>query len=159
MVMHRQALYPQPLNAVFDLGSFDIEGNAASDHHIREALHIGITGVDAADIFALAKHGDTVRNTQHLMQLMGYKDYGFTVRTHCTQYLKQLFGLLRSENCSGFIQNKYIRTAVQHLDYLKGLFLGYGHLVNFLIGVHHKAVLCAYIIYARFNILQLVLHA
>ena len=65
------------------------------------------------------------------------------VGLHVAQHGEELVGLLGGEHGGGLVQNEHIRAPVEHLDNLKGLLLGDGHVVDLLVWIHDEAVLVA----------------
>ena len=73
--------------------------------------------------FALAQHGDLVRNGQHLVQLVGDEDDGLAVGAHVAHDLEQAVRLLRGQNSGRLVEDQDLRPAEQDLDDLDGLLL------------------------------------
>ena len=78
----------------------------------------------------------------HLVRDYYYRLAGIA---HIAQNCKELIRLLRSENRSRFIEDQYIRAAIENLYDLNSLLLRNTHLVYMLIGIHVKAVSVAYL--------------
>ena len=91
-------------------------------------------------MLALAENGDAVGDGKHLVQLVCNNNNRFALVAHTTENVKQLFRLLRGKHGGGLIKNKYVRTAVEYLQYLYRLLLGNAHIVDLLVGIHYKAV-------------------
>ena len=77
------------------------------------------------------------------MELVGDDDDGLAVCLHGPQHVKELVGLLRSEDGGGLVQNQNLRPAVEDLHNLHRLLLGDGHIVDLLGRVDVEAVLLA----------------
>ena len=84
-------------------------------------------------MLALAKHRHAVAYRHNLVEFMGDDDNALAVLAHRTEHLEEFFGLLRSENCGGFVENENIRTAVKHLYDFDSLLFADRHIVNFLL--------------------------
>ena len=54
-----------------------------------------------------------------------------------------MVGFLGGEDGGGLVQNQNVRTAVEDLDDLYSLLFGDGHIVDFFVGVNHKAIFLA----------------
>ena len=122
------------------LGTGYVEADRPAHHHVGELLRVRLCGFDIAYVFALPQNGDSVGDLHYLVQLVGDYDYGLAVALHVAHHVEQALRLLRGEHGGGFVQYEYVRAAVKHLDYLKGLLFGDGHIVDFFIGIDLEPV-------------------
>ena len=109
-------------------------------HHVRQGLLIGVLGLHAADVRALAQHRHPVGHVQHLVELVGDDDQGLAVVLHVAHDGKQLVGLLGGQHGGGLVQDQDVGPAVQDLHDLHRLLLGHGHVIDLLIRVNVEAV-------------------
>ncbi len=109
-------------------------------HHVGHFLGIGVFGQHISHKAALIQDGHPVRQAFHLMHFVGDDDDGLAAIPHVPQDGKKLFRLLRGENGGGLVQDQNVRAPVEYLYDLHGLLLGDGHIIDFLVGVHVKAV-------------------
>ena len=133
----------QPLGEIHRVRPVDIQAHGPAHHHIGELLGIGLAGGHIADVQALAQHRHPVGNLHDLVELVGDDDDGLAVGLHIAHHVKEPLGLLGRQDGGGLVQNQNIGPAVEDLDDFDGLLLRDRHVVNFLIGVHDKAVLVA----------------
>ena len=135
-----QPAHDQPVLRILRLGAGDVQIHLLANHHLGQLRLVRLGGVDRADIFALAQHGNTVGQRQHLVQLVGDDQNRLAVVAHTAQHGKQLLRLLRRQHGGRLVQDQDIRTAVEHLDDLDRLLFGDGHLIDLFAGVNVKAV-------------------
>ncbi len=133
----------QPLHGLFVPGAVDVQGDGVAHHHIRESLGICLAGPHGADVLALAKDRHLVGKGHDLMELVGNDDNGFSVGLHGPEDIEELVRLLGGEDGGGLVQNQNAGSPVEDLDDFHRLFLGDGHVVDFLAGVDVEAVLFA----------------
>ena len=122
------------------LAAVDVQSDLFADHHLGKTCLIGLCGLNGSNMLALAENGDAVGDGKHLVQLVCNNNNRFALVAHTTENVKQLFRLLRGKHGGGLIKNKYVRTAVEYLQYLYRLLFGNAHIVDLLVGIHYKAV-------------------
>ena len=88
------------------------------------------------------------------MEFMGNDNDGAAIGSHVPKHREKFFCLLRSQDRRRLVQDQDVGSAVQHFDDLNGLFLGNGHLINFLIRIYLKAIL----IHKSFDFLPHLIH-
>ena len=119
----------------------DVQGDRPAHHHVGELLGIGVLGGHIADVLPLAQHCHPVGDGHDLVELVGDNDHGLAVRLHVAQHVEEAVGLLGGEDGGGLIQDEDVGPAVEDLDDLHRLLLGYRHVVDLLVRVHLEAVL------------------
>ena len=71
----------------------DTAVNVAPNHHIDDFLFGGFRFVHCADMPAIPKDGNAVRDPQHFVQLVGYVNDGDVLRFERFDHLKEPFSL------------------------------------------------------------------
>ena len=107
-------------------------------------------------LLAPPQYGHPVADGKHFVQFVGDDDDGLAVFPHAPQHGKQPLDLLWGQHGGGLVQYQDIRTAVQYLDDLNGLFFGYGHVIYFFTGIDMKAVFFGYLGHPVVYFLQVV---
>ena len=109
-------------------------------HHVGHFLGVGVLCKHVADEPAPVQNGHPVGKGLYLVHLVGDDDDGLARRAHVPQNGEQPLRLLGHQNGGGLVQNENVRPPVEDFHDLHGLFLGHGHVVDFLERVHFEAV-------------------
>ncbi len=133
----------QTLYRILRLCALNVKRHLFAHHHLGKHVLIGTRRLHGRDVFALAKDRHAVGYLKHLVHLMCYYDYRLAVRPHLSHNVKELFGLLRSENRRRFVKYQDIGTAVKNLKYLHRLLFRHRHFIYFFLRIKLKAVFFA----------------
>ena len=140
---HTEVVNAQTEMRIDRFGSFDVQFNLFADHHFGQRRLACACGFHRADVFAFAQDGHAVGNLQHLVQLVGDDDDGFSILTHVAHDAEQLLRFLRREHGGRFVQNQNLRAAIEHFDDFKRLLLADAHFIDLLIQINIKCVAVA----------------
>ena len=88
------------------------------------------------------------------MEFMGNDYDGAAIGSLVPKLREKFFCLLRRLDRRWLVQDQDVGSAGLHFDVLNGLFLGNGHLINFLIRIQLKAIL----IHKSFDFLTHLIH-
>ena len=123
------------------IGTLNVQHDLFAHHHLRQAHFGGVAGVDRTHILTLAQHRHTVRQGEHLIELMGDDDNGVALLAHVAQHLEELLSFLWGQNGRRLVQDQDMGAAVEHLDDFNRLLLADGHLIDLAVQVQFKTVL------------------
>ncbi len=111
--------------------------------HIGHLLSVGHVSRHVTDEAPLTEYGNAVREFLDLVHLVSDDDDGLSAVSHVAEDRKKLLGLLRSEDSCRLVKDEYVCAAVESLEYLYGLLLRNGHVIDLLSGVKFKTVFLA----------------
>ena len=77
--------------ARFGIRFFDPQQHVAPDDHPRQILRACFRSFDIADRFAVAHHGDVIRNLQHFVEFVRDDDDRFALFAHPAQNIEKIY--------------------------------------------------------------------
>ena len=120
-----------------------MEADISADHHGGELLGRGVFCLDSSYTFALAQYGAAVGDGHYFVELVGDKQDALALGGKISHDLHEILDLLRSQNRSRLVENKYLIIAVEHFEYLGALLHTDGDILNNSVGLDMQPVLFA----------------
>ena len=86
------------------------------------------------------ENGNVVGNAQHFFEFMADKDNGLTFSDHLPHALKEIFGLMRSEDGCWFVKDEQVTFTKEEFEDFDLLFFSHGEVTDLGIQVKRDAV-------------------
>ena len=114
-------------------------GEIATHHEFGQTTTIDLTGRRGGDGGSLAHDGDLVAVAQHFVEFVRDEDDRAAFGDQSLECGEQFFDFLWHEHRGGFVENEYLRPAVEHLQDLHALPLAHAQRADQVVDVERHA--------------------
>ncbi|CAB5054488.1 unannotated protein [freshwater metagenome] len=134
---------------------FDLENDIAAHHELGKTFFICFLRRSAAGYATIAQNDNAVSNCHDLTEFVGNKKHAHARSCQVPHHLQELVGLLRCQNCGGFIKDEQINVFAKRLENFDALLRAHRKIFDKGIWIYLKAILfreCQYFCACRFHI-------